>query len=92
MSTSEEPSASAEERPTPHADFGEKGFLEERPGHQSAMRAMSAVALLCAVGFGVFTLAEPTVGREGTYVTLAFLIAAFAPKAIQKFAEDAMLG
>lgn len=91
MSASEDPSASAEERPVPRAEFGGKGFFEERPGHKSAMRAMSAVALLCAVGFGVFTLADPTVGMEGTYVTFGFLIAAFAPKALQKFAEGALL-
>jgi len=51
------------------------------------MRAMSIVVLLCAVGFGVFTLADPTVGETGVYITFGFLLAAFAPKALQTFAE-----
>jgi len=55
------------------------------------MRIMSAVALLCAVGFGGFTLADPSVGTMGIYITFGFLLAAFAPKALQKFAEEAIV-
>lgn len=66
----------------------EKGFLEERPGHKSAMRIMSAAAFVFAAGFGVFTLVDPGVGKMGVYITFGFLLAAFAPKALQKFAEE----
>lgn len=96
MSSSEAESASGSEASrSPRRSEGDggagKGFLEEHPGHKSSMRAMSIVALLCAVGFGVFTLADSTVGQTGVYVTLGFLLAAFAPKALQKFAEEAVL-
>lgn len=39
-----------------------KGFLEERPGQNSAMRVMSVMALLAAIGFGVLILTsdDPT--------------------------------
>lgn len=39
----------------------EEGFLEERPSHDSAMRAMCAAAFLCAVEFGIVTLVHPEV-------------------------------
>ena len=69
---------------------GKKGVLEERPGYKLSMRVMSAVALFFAVGFGVFTLADPSVEMRGVYITVGFLLAAFAPKALQKFAESAI--
>ena len=61
-------------------------FLEDSEGNQSSMRAMSVVALLASIGFGLLTiLREQT--SDGIYITMAFLLAAFAPKALQKFAE-----
>lgn len=66
-----------------------KGFLEERPGHKSAMRAMSFVALVAAIGFGAVTLTYSGSGPNGIYITFGFLLAAFAPKALQKYAEKA---
>lgn len=79
------------ESSTPQKPGASKGFLEERPGHKSAMRAMSVAAFLCAVGFGIFTLVDPEAGRTGAYITIGFLLAAFAPKALQKFAEEAIV-
>ena len=67
-----------------------KGFLEERPGHKSAMRAMSFIALVAAIGFGAVTLTQSGAGTEGIYITFGFLLAAFAPKALQKYAEGAI--
>ena len=67
-----------------------KGFLEERPGHKSAMRAMSFIALVAAIGFGAVTLTQPDAGTEGIYITFGFLLAAFAPKTLQKYAEGAI--
>jgi hypothetical protein len=48
---------------------------------------MSFVALVAAIAFGALTVTLPEAGTEGIYVTFGFLLAAFAPKALQKFAE-----
>jgi len=65
------------------------GFLEESPGKASSMRLMSAVALFSSIVFGLLVVLHPVAskGENGLYITIAFLIAAFAPKALQKFAE-----
>ncbi|NOQ34300.1 MAG: hypothetical protein GQ569_00205 [Methylococcaceae bacterium] len=66
-----------------------KGFLEEEPGRKSSMRAMSFIALLASVMFGLMTLmyAAGEAQQTGLFITFGFLLAAFAPKALQKFAE-----
>lgn len=52
------------------------------------MRLMSMVALLAAIAFGLITLIHDQANAaNGLYLTASFLIAAFAPKALQKFAE-----
>lgn len=61
------------------------------------MRAMSAVALATSIVFGLIILirpllmeagkVSPSYGFNGIYLATAFLVAAFAPKAVQKFAE-----
>jgi len=70
---------------------GPKGFLDEEPGRKSAMRAMSFCALLAAIVFAALTLVHPVAsqGGNGIYITFGFLLAAFAPKALQKYAEKA---
>ena len=60
-------------------------FLQEDNGHFSAMRAMSFIALIAAIVFGTITITSKN--SDGKYVTTSFLVAAFAPKAVQKFAE-----
>jgi hypothetical protein len=50
------------------------GFFQEDNGNKSSMRLMSFTAILRA-------------SDEGIYITFGFLIGAFAPKAVQKFAE-----
>lgn len=73
-------------------DMG-KGFFEEKPGHRSMMRAMSLIALLAAIFFGWLALKgvdESSSTKYGVFITFGFLLAAFAPKALQKYAEGAI--
>ena len=81
-----------------------KGFFEETPGCRSSMRLMSMMALISAIIFAGLTVSRPPVEVRNTdnsvrlvhppydqssiYIIFGFLIAAFAPKAIQKFAEE----
>ncbi len=55
------------------------------------MRLMSFIALFAAIGFGVVTIDRSSQNKDnntGIYITFSFLLAAFAPKALQKFAEE----
>lgn len=58
------------------------------------MRLMCFVSLLAAIAFGLLTLALSRHSKpdtaNGIYLTLGFLLGAFAPKAVQKFAEQKM--
>lgn len=54
------------------------------------MRAMSFMALVAAIGFGLLTVLRTEASTEGIYITFGFLLAAFAPKALQKYAEGAI--
>ena len=66
----------------------EPGFLDDNQGNSSSMRLMSVVALIASIGFALITILASGVNVDnGLYITMAFLIAAFAPKALQKFAE-----
>ncbi len=49
------------------------------------MRLMGFTALIAAIIFGALTILGAGKGPEGIYITIGFLIAAFAPKAHQKF-------
>ena len=65
------------------------GYLEDHQGNPSSMRAMSVVALIASIAFGLITvLSMGENDRNGLFITAMFLIAAFAPKALQKFAES----
>lgn len=63
------------------------GFLQDDNGNNSSMRLMSLIALIAAISFGGLTLAKPEAKEVGVNLTFSFLVAAFAPKAVQKFAE-----
>ena len=64
------------------------GYLSDDHGHPSSMRLMSMVALIASITFGFITLLHDKANDEnGLYLTALFLVAAFAPKALQKFAE-----
>ena len=60
------------------------GFLEEAPGERSSMRLMCFIALVGAIVFGFMELQAKVPFPN---ITTMFLVAAFAPKAVQKFAE-----
>jgi hypothetical protein len=69
------------------------GFFQEDNGNYSSMRLMSMVALIAAIVFGFLTILGPggsnnAANTNGIYITFGFLISAFAPKAVQKFAEQ----
>ena len=68
------------------------GFFQEENGSNSSMRLMCFLALIAATMFGVLTIHLNSNGNSdggnGLYITFGFLIAAFAPKAVQKFAEQ----
>ena len=64
------------------------GFLTDDQGSPSSMRLMSVLSLIVSFAFGLITiLCEPADSMAGLYLTTAFLIGAFFPKALQKFAE-----
>ena len=63
------------------------GFMQEDNGKNSSMRLMSLVALISAIAFGVITLAHPDADDVVINLTYSFLVAAFTPKAVQKFAK-----
>ena len=64
------------------------GFMKEDNGNYSSMRLMSLIALISAIAFGGFTVANPEVKDVGINLTFSFLVAAFTPKTVQKFAEN----
>jgi hypothetical protein len=55
------------------------------------MRMMSVISLIASIAFGLIEILRPVStmrdDMNGLYITMAFLVAAFAPKAVQKFAE-----
>jgi hypothetical protein len=51
------------------------------------MRAMSFMALIAAIVFGAITITSNDI--DGQEITTAFLVAAFASKAVKIFAEPA---
>lgn len=64
------------------------GFLKDNDGKPSSMRLMSLIALFTSIWFGWITIKSTAVDKNGIYITTAFLLAAFAPKALQKFIEN----
>lgn len=65
------------------------GLLTDDQGKRSMMRLMSFIALIASIWFAWMTLTDSnTTSNEGVYITTAFLLAAFAPKALQKFIEN----
>ena len=62
------------------------GFFQEDSETYSSMRLMCFVSLLAAIGISFLTL--KTGNSDGMTITFGFLVSAFAPKAVQKFAEQ----
>jgi len=71
----------------------QSGLLTDDQGKRSMMRLMSFIALLASIWFAWMTLTDQnTTSNEGVYITTAFLLSAFAPKALQKFIENSYPG
>ena len=62
-------------------------FFEDDKGNSSSMRLMSMLALIVAAGLACVEVFEWGSAESKTELVLYFLVAAFAPKAVQKFAE-----
>lgn len=74
-------------------DNDKVGYFKEDNGNKSWMRAMCFVALLTAVLCAMVTLlVESASSVNGIYLTIIFVVAAFAPKSVQKFAEQKIGG
>lgn len=69
------------------------GFLEDDKGNPSSMRLMCVISLIASIGFGLITTLHSAASKNenGLYITFAFLLGAFAPKALQKVMEAKML-
>lgn len=68
-------------------------YFTEDNGNKSWMRAMCFVSLLTAIACAILTLlVDSANSANGIYLTLLFLVGAFAPKAVQKFAEQKIGG
>jgi len=64
------------------------GYLRDHEGNKSEIRVMSVLAFFAAIGTQVLAYIKPPTDYYFTvYVFTAWLIAAFAPKVVQKFAE-----
>lgn len=61
------------------------GFFEEAEGVKSSVRVMSYQSWWASFIFGVLTIL--TQDLNALYLTVLFILAAFAPKSVQKFAE-----
>ena len=72
-----------------HETQNKAGLLTDDQGKRSMMRLMSFIAVIASIWFAWMTITDSnTTSNEGVYITTAFLLAAFAPKALQKFIEN----
>ncbi len=65
--------------------MSERGFFTDSAGNPSSMRLNSHLSLWAAFISGGATIYLGT--PDGVFITTMFLVGAFAPKAVQKFAE-----
>jgi len=63
------------------------GFFEESENVKSSMRLYSFIALLAAIAMCFYAMASNQLDANVITTVSMFLIAAFAPKTVQKFAE-----
>lgn len=63
------------------------GFFEESPGVSSQMRLMSFISLFAGIGLAFFAIGTEQIDMNSVSVIFIFVLGAFAPKAVQKFAE-----
>lgn len=67
------------------------GYFEESPGNKSSMRMNSFIALIAAILLSFFALATKQLDVNVLGLITVFLVGAFAPKAVQKFAERSQI-
>jgi hypothetical protein len=66
-----------------------KGYLTDDYGNPSTMRVMSWLSFFaCIITAGLVLIRPPQDPFTGLYIFSAFLLGAFVPKALQKFAEQ----
>lgn len=63
-----------------------KEIFSENSGRLSSVRVNSFIALLAAIGLSVFAIERASIS-ESTPLIISWLVAGFAPKVVQKFAE-----
>jgi len=63
------------------------GFFEEAEGVKSSMRMNCHISLWAGIAIALFSVATNQVDANTIALSTLFIVAAFAPKAIQKFAE-----
>ncbi|MYC72289.1 MAG: hypothetical protein F4X17_16420 [Gemmatimonadetes bacterium] len=63
-------------------------YMNDPQGNPSAMRLMSMLSLVCAIGLAIVEVMGWGDQQGKSELVLYFLAAAFAPKAVQKFAEQ----
>jgi hypothetical protein len=64
-----------------------KSYMTDDQGNPSSMRLMSLLALIVAAFLAVAEVFGWGSGESKAELVLYFLVAAFAPKAVQKFVE-----
>lgn len=62
-------------------------FLQDDKGNNSSMRLMCLISLCAAIVFGFIALTHSSTNQNDIQITALFLIAAFAPKTLQKHIE-----
>ncbi len=69
-------------------DFeSKKGWFTDKNGNPSSIRFMALGALVVAIALALIETHGWGTKQEKTELVLYFLVAAFAPKALQKFGE-----
>ena len=63
------------------------GFFEEAPGVKSSIRLQSFVALLAGIGISAFAIGTKQLDANVIALVTMFIVGAFTPKVVQKFAE-----
>jgi hypothetical protein len=63
------------------------GFFEEAPGVKSLMRMQSFIALFIGASIAMFAIWTKQLDVNVISIVTLFIVAAFVPKAIQKYAE-----